>query len=172
MRILYLACLMVPLLISAAYAGECEIRPSDLDYFAQFRLGQRLRILPKGVKKEPNCAVYRKYHTFDCGFADAYGNSYIASGHEIVKVERVPASSAMRLPSPLRFGMTMEEASSALSALDPKVVWTTDHGDKTDTLSSGECLKDKHGITYALTLDFDHGDGLSKVSAAFETSED
>jgi len=164
--------LAIALCSSAVYA-DCNVRPSNLDDFARYRLGQRLKALPKGVKKLPNCAVYRKYHTFDCEFVDADGNSYIASGHGIVKVERMlAASSSSLLPPPLKFGMTIEEVSGALSALDPEVNWTTYHEDKVDRLSSGECLKDSHGVTYGMDLEFDHGGGLNKVTASFDTAED
>jgi hypothetical protein len=165
--------LAIAIYASTAYAEDCEVRPSNLDDFGHHRLGQRLKALPKGVKRLPNCAVYRKYHTFDCEFVDAYGNSYLASGHEIVKLERVPVKSYSRpLPRPLRFGMTIEEATSALTAMDPKINLTTDHSDGGSSLDTGECLKDRHGVTYFLSLRFDEAGGLSKVTAAFDTAED
>ena len=173
MRAVSLASLALMLCTSVSYAGECEIRASNLDNFARFRLGQRLRALPKGVKRLPNCAVYRKYHTFDCEFTDGEGSSYLASGHGIVKIERVPkASSPLPLPPPLRFGMSADEAASALSAMDPKMVLTRGHGDIGDSLDTGECLRDTHGITYHLILDFDKTAGLNKLTAAFDTAED
>jgi hypothetical protein len=159
--------------VSAAYATDCEMRPSNLDGFGHFRLGQRLRTLPKGVKALPNCAVYPKYHSFDCEFTDADGNSYLASGHEMIRLERVPtASSALPLPNPLKFGMSLEDATSALAAMDPKLELTKYHSEDGDSLDTGECLKDSHGITYALTLEFDKAGRLNKLSASFETAED
>ncbi len=167
------ACFALMLCTCAAYAADCEIRPSNLDNFAHYRLGQRLRALPKGVKRLPNCGVYRRSHTFDCEFVDNEVSSYLASGHEIVKVERVPtASSTLPLPPPLRFGMSVEEAINALSAMDPKMVLTRSHDDGGDSLSTGECLKDSHGITYYLSLSFGKTEGLNGLAAAFDTAED
>jgi hypothetical protein len=171
-RTFFLVGLTAALCVSAAYASDCEVRPSNLDGFGHFRLGQRLRALPKGVKTLPNCAVYPKYHSFDCEFTDADGNSYLASGHEIVRLERVPgASSAPPLPNPLKFGMSLEDATSALAAMDPKLQLTKYHSEDGASLDTGECLKDSHGITYALTLEFDKAGRLNKLSASFETAE-
>jgi hypothetical protein len=171
-RIVFLIGLIITLDVSAAYASDCDVRPSNLDDFGRFRLGQQLRTLPKGVKRLPNCAVYPKQHAFDCEFADASGNSYLASGHEIVRLERVPVtSSASPLPNPLKFGMPIKEAVTALTAMDPKLNLRTIHRDEGDSLETGECLKDRHGITYYLSLQFDKAGRLNKLTAGFPTAE-
>jgi hypothetical protein len=171
-RTVFLAGFTTIFCLSAAYASDCEMRPSNLDGFGHFRLGQRLRALPKGVKTIPNCAVYPKYHSFDCEFVDTDGNSYLASGHAIVRLIRVPStSSASPLPAPLKFGMSMEDATSAFAAMDPKIRLTKYHSEDGDSLDTGQCLKDSHGISYALTLDFDKAGRLNKLTAGFETAE-
>jgi hypothetical protein len=68
--------------------------------------------------------------------------------------------------------MSVDEAAEALSAMDPKIVLTKSHDDKGDSLGTGECLKDSHGITYYLILSFDKTAGLDKLTAAFDTAED
>jgi len=146
-RTVFLAGLTAALCVSAAYAKDCEIRPSNLDAFGRYRLGH-LRALPKGVRVIPKCAVSRKYHSFDCEFVDADGTHYLAADDEIAKLERGPEKST-KLPQsyPLKFGMPFEEARRILSAMDPKIEFTTSHSDKGYGIDTGECLKDSRGIT-------------------------
>jgi hypothetical protein len=159
--------------VSAAYASDCEVRPSNLDAFAKYRLGQPLRALPSGVKRLPHCAVYVKHHDFDCEFVDADGTHYLAADRQITKLERGPEMSAALPPSfPLKFGMPFEEARGILSSLDPKIEFTASHSDEGYGIDTGECLKDSHGVTYYFVVDFDKAGRLNKLTAAFVTAED
>jgi hypothetical protein len=172
-RIVFLAGLMTALCGSAVHAMDCKIRQSNLDSFARFRLGQHLNALPKGVTRLPNCAVYHRYRAFDCEFVDADGTRYLASGHGIVKLERGPEkSAALPLSYPLKFGLKFEDARRILSAIDPKIEFTTSHSEHGYTMETGECLKDRNGITYYFVVDFDKAGRLNKLTAAFDTAED
>ncbi len=171
-KILFLAGLIASC-ASASYGADCKIRHSDLDGFAKYRLGH-LRALPKGVRTFPHCAIYRKYHTFDCEFVDADGTHYTAANNEIAKLERGPETSAT-LPAtyPLKFGMPVKDAVRAISAMDAKIELTTRHGtDSTVAMDTGECLKDSHGITYYFAAGFDKAGRLNRLSAGFETAGD
>ncbi|HVW75191.1 MAG TPA: hypothetical protein VHC39_16255 [Rhizomicrobium sp.] len=107
-RTVFLAGLAVALCNSAAYAKDCEIRSSELDAFAQYRRGP-LKAMPKGVKRLPHCAVYPKYHAYDCEFVDAEGTRYLAADNDIAKiVRRARTSRNLPLSYPLKFGMPVE----------------------------------------------------------------
>jgi hypothetical protein len=169
----FLAVLTAALCASAAYAKDCEIRPSNLDAFGKYRLGH-LRAIPRSVKRLPHCAVYPKYHTSDCEFVDADGTHYTTADDEIAKLERGPQNSAA-LPSsyPLKFGMLYEDARKILSDMDPKIDFSSDgSAEKGYSIDTGECLKDSRGITYYFSAKFDKADRLNKLTAAFETSQD
>jgi hypothetical protein len=164
-------CLAALLHIPPAYAADCEPRLSDLDHFARFRIGQPLKALPKGVKRLPNCFVDRKYHSFDCAFEDADGASYIAGGHEVTLVERdFAGSSVSSSPSPLKPGISLDEATRLLAAANPTMEFTTSHSDNGSSIFTPECLKNRYGVYY-LSLSFDKADRLAGLSAGFITPE-
>jgi hypothetical protein len=171
-RTVFLAGLTVALCASTAYAKDCEIRQSNLDVFARYRLGH-LKAIPGGVKRLANCAVDLKYHSFDCEFVDADGTHYTTADDEIAKLERGPERSSALPPSyPLKFGMPFEDARRILSAMDPKIEFTDSHSDDGYGIETGECLKDSHGVTYYFVVDFDKAGRLNKLTAAFVTAED
>jgi hypothetical protein len=172
-RAVFLYGLTGALCVSAAYAKDCEIRPSNLDAFAHYRLGQRLKALPKGVKRLPNCTLYVKFHGFDCEFVDADGTHYLASDQQISKLERGPEISPSLPPTyPLKFGMKFDDARRILSAMDPKIEFTSSHSDQGYAMDTGECLKDSHGITYYFAVNFDKAGRLNKLTAAFDSAGD
>ena len=173
-RTVFLIGLAAMLCVSAAHAKDCGIQPSNLDAFGHYRLGQHLKAIPKGVTKLPDCTENPKHHYFDCEFTDADGNAYlVGEGDEIARLQRRPEiSPASPLPYGLRFGMPLKDAARALSAADPGVTMMAGHNEDGDFLTSGECLKDRHGITYSFDLGFDKTGGLNEVTAAFETAED
>ena len=170
-RTVILAGLAAALCVSAAYAEDCEIRPSELDAFGKYRLGP-LKAMPKDAKRLAHCAVYPKYHAYDCEFVDAEGTHYIATDHEISTVMR-PARAASGLPPsyPLKFGMPLEEAYRILSAMDPKIGFGIT-GEKKDNIQTGECLKDSRGITYGFSAHFGKDGRLDRLKAAFLTEGD
>jgi hypothetical protein len=160
----------MPFCAFAAHAADCQMRVSNLDNFARFRVGQPIKVLPKGVKRAPNCTVYRKYHTFDCGFTDPDGNSYIASGHGISRVDRELGASSFPLPSPLVPGMSMEEAVKVLSAANPTMKLIRNYSETGGSLTTPECLKNRYG-SYYLSLGFDKAGRMNGLSAGLNTAE-
>jgi hypothetical protein len=169
----FLAGLTAALCVSAAYAKDCEIRPSELDGFAQYRLGP-LKAMPKDVKRLAHCAVYPKHHAYDCEFVDAEGTHYIAADHDIAKIVR-RARTSPNLPAsyPLKFGMKVEEAHRILSAMDPKIDFSSAGAKgKGYDIDTGQCLKNSLGVEYWLTAHFDKDGRLNRLEAAFETSGD
>jgi hypothetical protein len=157
--------------VSAAHAQVCETRSSNLGNFARFPIGMTLKVLPKGIKREPNCTVYRKNHSFDCGFTEGDGSSYIASGHEIVRVERdLQSSSALPPGYPLKYGMAMEDAAKILSAANPTMKLKMDHSGAGGGLTTPECLKNRYG-SYYFSLSFDKAGGLVGMAAGYDTPE-
>ena len=156
---------------SAVHAAACEKRSSNLGDFARFPLGMRLKALPQGVKRLPNCAIYREYHAFDCEFMDAEGSSFLASGHAIARVKRpLHRSSALPAGYPLTPGMSMEDAAKVLSAANPAMKLMIDHKVGRGSIITPECLKNRYG-SYYLALDFDKEGGLDHLTAGYDTAE-
>lgn len=168
-RSVFLAGLIV--CASVLDAEACRKRSSNLANFARFPIGMRLKALPAGVKRLPNCAIYRDYGTFDCAFVDSEGSEFLASGKAIARVDRDLYSSSI-LPEgyPLRPGMSMKDAAKILTAANPTMKLLFDHKGKGGSLFAPECLKNQF-VTYYLDLKFDETGGLKHLTAGYDTPE-
>jgi len=168
-RSLFLAGLMF--CASILDAEACKKRSSSLGDFARFPIGMPLKALPAGVKRLPNCAIYREYHTFDCAFVDSEGSEFLASGKAIARVDRdLHSSSILPQGYPLKPGMSMKDAAEVLAAANPTMKLLVDHKGKGGSVFAPECLKNRFA-TYYLDLKFDKAGGLKHLTAGYDTPE-